>query len=69
MILRRLFPGGVGRARGGRASPGAWIEFTVSTKQTGPAQSFSTRPPAGGPEFGPYRITAGPVAGPDARRT
>jgi hypothetical protein len=43
--------------------------FTVSTKQTCPAQPFSTRPPAGGPCFGPYRITAADIAARDAGGT
>ena len=42
---------------------------TVSTKQTCPAQPFSTRHPAGGPCFGPCRITADDIAASDAGGT
>ncbi len=48
-----------GRCGEGAGRPGlarCCFRVTVSTKQTCPAQPFSTRPPAGGPCFGPYRI-------------
>jgi hypothetical protein len=50
-----------GRARGGRASPGALIVLPFRRRLTCPARPFSTRPKAGGPCFGPYRITPRPL--------
>ena len=61
-----------GKVREGAGRPGlarCFVCFTVSTKQTCPAQPFSTRHPAGGPCFGPYRITVDDIAASDAGGT
>jgi hypothetical protein len=57
-----------GRVRGGRASPGAYGFYRFDEADR-PARPFSTRPPAGGPCFGPYRISAADIAGCDAGGT
>ena len=56
MTLLRLLSRRVGEGAGRPGLARCFDSFTVSTKQTCPAQPFSTRPPAGGPCFGPYRI-------------
>ena len=64
--LRRLLARRCGEGAGRPGFARCFDSFTVSTKQTCPAQPFSTRPPAGGPCFGPYRI-APPTLLPTAR--
>ena len=56
MTLLRLLSRRCGEGAGRPGLARCFDSFTVSTKQTCPAQPFSTRPPAGGPCFGPYRI-------------
>ena len=54
--LSGIAAGKVGEGAGRPGLARCCCRVTVSTKQTCPAQPFSTRPPAGGPCFGPYRI-------------
>ena len=61
MTLLRLLSRRCGEGAGRPGLARCFDSFTVSTKQTCPAQPFSTRPPAGGPCFGPYRIAPSPL--------
>ena len=54
--VRRLLSRRVGEGAGRPGLARCCCRVTVSTKQTCPAQPFSTRLPGSGPEFGPDRI-------------
>ena len=60
MTLRRLFPDGAGRARGGRASPGAVVELPFRRSRPAPRSRF---PRAGrlAAVVGPYRRPGPPL--------